>query len=258
MRTAWEDQGVKKQVVSPLSLVITSFAAVDNVRKTKTPQLAVDQGETDILLLDLGKNRLGGSALAQVYNATGSDAADVDDPAKLKGLFDAVQKLNRDGLLLAYHDRSDGGLFVAACEMAFASRRGVSLDLDGICFDAQACDIDGSEKRPDLMAGRDFENMVKVLFNEELGALIQIRRDDRAQVTPILRACGVPYHFVGTLNDWDEIRVTLNAKRLLRENSAGESSPDKSASGFSSTTVIFSRGHSSIRRWASGDGKESR
>jgi phosphoribosylformylglycinamidine (FGAM) synthase-like enzyme len=71
-----------------------------------------------------------------VYNATGSDAPDVDDPAKLKGLFDAVQKLNRDGLLLAYHDRSDGGLFVAACEMAFASRRGVSLDLDGICFDA--------------------------------------------------------------------------------------------------------------------------
>ncbi|MDP3439701.1 MAG: phosphoribosylformylglycinamidine synthase subunit PurQ, partial [Azonexus sp.] len=185
--------------------------------KTKTPQLAVDQGETDILLLDLGKNRLGGSALAQVYNATGNDAPDVDDPAKLKGLFDAVQKLNRDGLLLAYHDRSDGGLFVAACEMAFASRRGVSLDLDGICFDAQACDIDGSEKRPDLMAGRDFENMVKVLFNEELGALIQIRRDDRAQVTPILRACGVPYHFVGTLNDWDEIRVTRNAKRVLRE-----------------------------------------
>ena len=83
MRTAWEDQGVKKQVVSPLSLVITSFAAVDDVRKTKTPQLAVDQGETELLLLDLGKNRLGGSCLAQVYNATGSDAPDVDDPCLL-------------------------------------------------------------------------------------------------------------------------------------------------------------------------------
>ena len=217
MRTAWEDQGVKKQVVSPLSLVVTSFAAVDDVRKTKTPQLAVDQGETELLLLDLGKNRLGGSCLAQVYNATGSDAPDVDDPAKLKGLFDAVQKLNRDGLLLAYHDRSDGGLFVAACEMAFASRRGVSLDLDGICYDAGAGDVDGSEKRPDLLAGRDFEHIVRALFNEELGALIQIRRADRAAVTPILRACGVPYHFVGTLNEWDEIRVTRNAKRVLRE-----------------------------------------
>jgi phosphoribosylformylglycinamidine synthase len=217
MRTAWEDQGIKKQVVSPLSLVITSFAAVDDVRKTKTPQLAVDQGETELLLLDLGKNRLGGSCLAQVYNATGSDAPDVDDPAKLKGMFDAVQKLNRDGLLLAYHDRSDGGMFAAACEMAFASRRGVSLDLDGICYDAGAGDVDGSEKLTNLLAGRDFENIVRALFNEELGALIQIRRADREKVTPILRACGVPYHFVGHLNEWDEIRVTRNAKRVLRE-----------------------------------------
>ena len=217
MRTAWEEQGEKKQVVSPLSLVVTSFAAVDDVRRTKTPLLATDQGETELLLLDLGQNRLGGSALAQVYNATGSDAPDVDDPAKLKGLFDAVQKLNRDGLLLAYHDRSDGGLFVAACEMAFASRRGVSLDLDGLCFDGAALDVDGAEKRPNLLAGRDFEHIVRALFNEELGALIQIRRADREKVTPILRSFGVPYHFVGILNDWDEIRVTRNAKRVLRE-----------------------------------------
>jgi phosphoribosylformylglycinamidine (FGAM) synthase-like enzyme len=103
-----------------------------------------------------------------------------------------VQKLNHDGLLLAYHDRSDGGLFVAACEMAFASRRGVSLDLDGICYDAGAGDVDGSEKRPDLLAGRDFENIVRALFNEELGALIQIRRADREKVTAVLRALRVP------------------------------------------------------------------
>ncbi len=217
MRTAWQEGGAKKEVVSPLSLVVTSFAAVDDVRRTKTPQLAVDQGETELLLLDLGKNRLGGSALAQVYNATGHDAPDVDEPARLKGLFDAVQQLNRQGMLLAYHDRSDGGLFVAACEMAFASRRGVSLDLDGICYDAGAGDVDGSEKLTDLLAGRDFENIVRALFNEELGALIQVRRADREKVTPILRACGVPYHFVGTLNEWDEIRVTRNARRVLRE-----------------------------------------
>ncbi|GAB1368978.1 hypothetical protein MASR1M42_15290 [Azonexus hydrophilus] len=159
MRTAWDEGGEKKQVVSPLSLIVTAFAAVDDVRKTKTPLLATDQGEdgeSELLLLDLGQNRLGGSCLAQVYNATGDDAPDVDEPAKLKGLFDAVQKLNRDGLL--HHDRSDGGLFVAACEMAFASRCGVSLDLDGVCFDAAALDVDGAEKRPDLMAGRDFEH----------------------------------------------------------------------------------------------------
>ncbi|WP_415035570.1 phosphoribosylformylglycinamidine synthase [Azonexus sp.] len=217
MRTAWDENGAKKEVVSPLSLIVTSFAAVDDVRKTKTPLLATDQGETELLLLDLGKNRLGGSALAQVYKATANDAPDVDDPALLRGFFAAVQTLNREGHLLAYHDRSDGGLFVAACEMAFASRCGVSLDLDGLCFDAAALDVDGAEKRPELMAGRDFEHIVRALFNEELGALIQIRRADREKVTPILRAQGVPYHFVGHLNEWDEIRVTRNARRVLRE-----------------------------------------
>ncbi|MCL2345123.1 MAG: phosphoribosylformylglycinamidine synthase [Desulfobulbus sp.] len=217
MRTAWEDGSEQKQVVSPLSLIVTAFAAVDDARRTLTPLLARDQGETEILLLDLGKNRLGGSALAQVYSATGSDAPDVDDPARLKGLFDAVQKLNRDGLLLAYHDRSDGGLFVAAAEMAFASRCGVTLDLDGLCYDPLAGDIDGSEKRPDLLAGRDFETCVRALFNEELGALIQIRRSEREKVTSVLRALRVPYHFVGYLNEWDEIRVIRNARKLLRE-----------------------------------------
>ncbi len=217
MRTAWDENGEKKQVVSPLSLVITSFAAVTDVRKTLTPVLDRDCGESDLILIDLGKNRLGGSCLAQVYNATGSDAPDVDEPAKLKALFDTVQKLNADGLIRAYHDRSDGGLFTAAAEMAFASRCGVTLDLDGICFDAQALDVDGSEKRPDLMAGRDFENVVRALFNEEVGALIQVKRDDRSTVTAALRAAGLPYHFVGYPNMSDEIRVVRNAKKLLRE-----------------------------------------
>ncbi len=219
MRTAWEEQGEKKQVVSPLSLIVTSFAAVDDVRRTLTPQLQLDQGESELLLLDLaaGKGRLGGSCLAQVFNATGDDAPDVDDPAKLAALFKAVQQLNRDGLLLAYHDRSDGGLFAAAAEMAFASRCGVTLDLDGICYDSGAGDVDGSEKRPDLLQGRDFEHVVRALFNEEVGAVIQIRRADREKITPVLRALGVPYHFVGYPNQSDEIRVVRNAKKLLRE-----------------------------------------
>ncbi len=217
MRTAWEEGAEKKQVVSPLSLIITSFAAVNDVRKTLTPVLDRECGESDLILIDLGKSRLGGSCLAQVYNATGDDAPDVDEPAKLKALFDTVQKLNADGLIRAYHDRSDGGLFAAAAEMAFASRCGVTLDLDGICFDAAALDVDGAEKRPDLMAGRDFEKVVRVLFNEEVGALIQVKRDDRSTVTAALREAGLAYHFVGMLNEWDEIRVIRNAKKLLRE-----------------------------------------
>ena len=217
MRTAWEEGGEKKQVVSPLSLIITAFAAVNDVRRTLTPVLDRACGESDLILIDLGQNRLGGSCLAQVYNATGSDAPDVDEPAKLKALFDTVQKLNADGLIRAYHDRSDGGLFAAAAEMAFASRCGVTLDLDGICFDGAALDVDGAEKRPDLMAGRDFEKVVRVLFNEEVGALIQIRREDRSAVTAALRAAGLSYHFVGMLNEWDEIRVIRNARKLLRE-----------------------------------------
>ncbi len=217
MRTAWEHQGEKKQVVSPLSLIVTAFAPVDDVRRTLTPQLQTDQGETELILLDLGKNRLGGSALSQVFNATGSDAPDLDDPAKLKGLFEAIQRLNRDGLLLAYHDRSDGGLFAAACEMAFAGRCGVTLDLDGLCYDPLLHDVDGNEKKPDLLGGRSFELLVRALFNEELGALIQTRRADREKVTPVLRALGVPYHFVGYPNMSDEIRVVRNARKVLRE-----------------------------------------
>ena len=217
MRTAWEEDGEKKQVVSPLSLIVTAFAPVDDVRRTLTPQLRTDCGESELLLLDLGKNRLGGSALAQVYNATGSDAPDLDDPTRLKGLFDAVQRLKREGLVLAYHDRSDGGLFAAACEMAFAGHCGVTLDLDGLCYDPLLHDVDGNEKKPDLLGGRSFELLVRALFNEELGALIQTRRADRERITPVLRACGVTYHFVGHPNTADEIRVVRNARKVLRE-----------------------------------------
>jgi phosphoribosylformylglycinamidine synthase len=217
MRTAWEEHGRTKQVVSPLSLIVTAFAPVADVRRALTPQLRLDQGETELLLLDLGKNRLGGSALAQVFNATGEDAPDIDDPAQLKALFNVIQQLNRAGLLLAYHDRSDGGLFVAAAEMAFAAHVGVTLDMDGICYDEKVMDVDGAEKRPEQLAGRAHEILMRTLFNEEAGALIQIRRADRESVTAILRASGVPYFFVGYPNASDEIRIVRNAKKVLRE-----------------------------------------
>ncbi|MDR1890266.1 MAG: phosphoribosylformylglycinamidine synthase [Zoogloeaceae bacterium] len=221
MRTAWTEPGEpgeqRREVVSPVSLIVTAFAPVGDVRRTLTPQLRLDCGETELLLLDLGRGRLGGSALAQVFNATGEVAPDIDHPAQLKALFAAVQRLNRENLLLAYHDRSDGGLFVAATEMAFAARVGVTLDMDGLCFDALTLDVDGAEKRPDLLAGRDHERLVRALFNEEAGALIQIRRAEREKVTALLRTYEIPYFFVGYPNTSDEIRVIRNAKRVFQE-----------------------------------------
>ena len=221
MRTAWDDGGEKKQVVSPLSLIISSFAPVIDVRRTLTPQLQLDVGETDLLLIDLGagRNRLGGSALAQVFNATGSQAPDVDDPARLPAFFAALQVLANEDLLLAYHDRSDGGLFAAVAEMAFASHCGVSLDMDGLCYDELVSDVDGAERRPDLLAGRAYEHLMRALFNEELGAVVQIRRVDRGAVMTKLRAAGLGAcsHFIGAPNASDELRVIRNAKAVLSE-----------------------------------------
>ncbi|MEO8409309.1 MAG: phosphoribosylformylglycinamidine synthase, partial [Propionivibrio sp.] len=221
MRTVWDDGSEQKQVVSPLSLIVSSFAPVTDVRRTLTPQLQLDQGETDLLLIDLGggRNRLGGSALAQVFNATGSEAPDVDQPARLPAFFAAMQTLANDQRLLAYHDRSDGGLFVAVAEMAFAAHCGVSLDMDGLCYDELASDVDGAEKRPDLMAGRAFEHLMRALFSEELGAVVQIRRSERSAVMVALRAAGLGAcsHFIGAPNASDELRIIRNARAVFSE-----------------------------------------
>ena len=176
-------------MVSPLSLIVTAFARVQDARRTLTPQLRLDAGETDLLLIDLGqgKNRLGGSALAQVFNTTGDEAPDVDDPMLLVAFFNTLQKLAADGLLLAYHDRADGGLLATVTEMAFAAHSGVTLDMDGLCYDPLASDVDGNEKKPDLMRGRSFEMLMRALFNEELGAVVQIRRSEREKVTSALQ-----------------------------------------------------------------------
>ncbi|MBA3732152.1 MAG: phosphoribosylformylglycinamidine synthase, partial [Gammaproteobacteria bacterium] len=117
MKTQWGQDGQEREVMAPLSLIVSAFAPVSDVRRTLTPQLRTDCGETELLLIDLGqgRNRLGGSALAQVFGQVGDSAPDVDDPEKLKTFFDAIQTLNRENLLLAYHDRSDGGLFVTLC-----------------------------------------------------------------------------------------------------------------------------------------------
>ncbi|MBL8399423.1 MAG: phosphoribosylformylglycinamidine synthase [Candidatus Accumulibacter sp.] len=223
MRTAWQDAGGhRREVVSPLSLIVTSFARVGDARRTLTPQLVLDAGDSDLLLIDLGqgRNRLGGSALAQVYNATGDDAPDVDQPNRLTAFFGAIRQLAAADQLLAYHDRSDGGLFSTVCEMAFAAHCGVSIDTDGLCYDPLINDVDGNEKRPNLLGGRSFEMLIRALFNEELGAVIQIRRTDRQAVMNVLRAAGLGActQFIGAPNPWDRLRIIRNAKAVFDES----------------------------------------
>jgi phosphoribosylformylglycinamidine synthase len=219
MRTKWEESGqegnVHKQVTAPLSLIVTAFAPCADIRRTLTPQLRRDAevGETEFILIDLGRgrNRLGGSALAQVYGTSGQEPPDAD-AALLKAFFAAIRKLRP--LILAYHDRSDGGLFATICEMAFAGRVGVSLNLDTLCYDELMNDVDGIERFPDILDGRLQDRLLAALFNEELGAVIQVRRSDRVAVMEELRAAGLSAcaHAVGTTNGEDEIRVWRNAK----------------------------------------------
>ncbi|BAO30015.1 phosphoribosylformylglycinamidine synthase [Sulfuritalea hydrogenivorans sk43H] len=223
MRTKWEgngeEQGVAKQVTAPLSLIVSAFAPVGDVRRTLTPQLRPDAevGETELVLIDLGegRNRLGGSALAQVHGVSGDLPPDAD-AASLKAFFGAIQALNRDGKILAYHDRSDGGLFATVCEMSFASHVGISLNLDGLCYDPLMNDVDGSERFPQI-AGRQRDRVITALFNEELGAVLQIRREDRTAVMQTLRDAGLGActHAIGTTNTADEVRVWRNAKTVF-------------------------------------------
>ncbi|HEX7052340.1 MAG TPA: phosphoribosylformylglycinamidine synthase [Burkholderiales bacterium] len=213
MQTAWDGA----QVVAPVSLVVSAFAPVTDARDTLTPQLRTDAGDTELLLIDLGqgRNRLGGSILAQVHGALGDACPDLDDPQLLKRFFAAIQALRP--LILAYHDRSDGGLFAAAAEMAFAGHCGVTLNLDPIAFDAALDDVDAFKRGgEEQLAGRAREAALAALFNEELGALLQIRAADRARVMQTLREAGLGgcTHVIGLLNSRDEMRVVLNGRDL--------------------------------------------
>ncbi len=225
MKTAWTESGRQKEVTAPLSLIISAFSTVTDVRNTLTPQLRTDEGETELILVDLGqgRNRLGGSALAQVYKQVGNTAPDIDGEAgarRLKDFFTAMQQLNRENLLLAYHDRSDGGLFVTLCEMAFAGHAGITLNTDQLCFDAQSSDIDGSELRPEQLGGRFLERLLEVLFNEELGAVIQIRSEHRSTVMAVLAQAQLRDHsfVIGHPNSSGDLCVLRNNKPVFAES----------------------------------------
>ena len=178
MKTVWDEGAERRSVTAPLTLIVSAFAPVHDVRRTLTPELRLDQGETELLLVDLGcgRSRLGGSSLAQAFGSVHGEPADLDNPQALKDFFRVIQALNNDGLLLAYHDRSDGGLFVTLCEMAFASHCGLSISLDPL-------PEDGPDSGP-----------VHWLFCEEPGAVVQIRTRDRAEVLHAFRTTALEGH----------------------------------------------------------------
>jgi phosphoribosylformylglycinamidine synthase len=214
MRTAWDD----KEVVAPLSLVVSAFGPVDDARAALTPQLRTDAGDTELVLVDLGRgrNRLGGSILAQVFSQMGDDCPNLDDPVLLTGLFSFMRQ--HAGLVLAYHDRSDGGLFATLCEMAFAGHCGVTVSLDAIAFDPEVDDVDAFKRdAEEQLAGRAKDLALRALFSEELGAVLQIRGADRARVMRGLRAAGLGEHahLIGGLNARDEIRITRNNRTVF-------------------------------------------
>jgi len=198
MRTQWQESSKQMEVTAPVTVVITAFSPVEDVRLTVTPQLRTDCGETELLLVDLGlgKNRLGGSALAQVYNATGDIAPTVDDASLLKGFHDALQALHKDKTMLAYHDRSDGGLFVTLAEMAFAGNVGINVQLQSLASD-----------------------VVAALFNEELGAVIQIRQSQYAQVMAVFEQAGVgdAVHTIGALNSTNTLHIQRGSDWIMTE-----------------------------------------
>jgi phosphoribosylformylglycinamidine synthase len=203
MRTQWEDAADKstRKVTSPVSLIVSAFATLDDVRGTLTPQLDRQTTDTTLVLVDLGhgRNRMAGSILAQTLEQVGDVAPDLDDPQELVRLVQAINALRSEGKLLAYHDRSDGGLFATVCEMAFAGKVGVALNVDMLVTegdgisDSRAEYGDSKNWAAQVQARRD-ELTLKALFNEELGVVLQIRSEDRDSVMQVLRSHGLSRH----------------------------------------------------------------
>ncbi|MGV8000784.1 phosphoribosylformylglycinamidine synthase [Photorhabdus temperata subsp. temperata] len=198
MKTRWHDKGEEREMTSPLSLVITAFARVEDVRRTVTPELSIDE-DNALLLIDLGqgKNTLGGTALAQVYRQLGNKTADVRSAEQLAGFFNAIQQLIAEQKLLAYHDRSDGGLLVTLAEMAFAGHCGIEADIS--VFD---------------------EDILAALFTEELGAVVQIRASDKAFVENLLAEHGLAdcVHYLGKAKVGDDFVIFSGNTEVYRQN----------------------------------------
>ncbi|MBA1193257.1 phosphoribosylformylglycinamidine synthase [Pseudomonas entomophila] len=199
MKTRWSEEGAEKSVTAPMSLIVSGFAPVVDIRGTLTPRLRMDKGETDLILIDLGrgKDRMGASILAQTYGKLGAQAPDVDDAEDLKAFFAVIQGLNADGHLLAYHDRSDGGLVTTVLEMAFAGHCGLDLHLDPL-----------TDSRSEVPG---------ILFNEELGAVIQVRQDATPDVLTQFSVAGLGdcVAVIGKPINNGEVSISLNGEVLF-------------------------------------------
>lgn len=206
MRTVWQAGGEAKKVTSPVTLIASAFCTLADVRGTLTPQLDRQEQDTTLILIDLGKgqHRMGGSMLAQILNQSGGPIPDLDDPQDLINLVNAVNELRSKGSILAYHDRSDGGLLAAVAEMAFAGNVGVALNIDMLVTegdgisDSRAEYGDAKNWAQQISARRE-ELTLKALFNEELGVVLQVRTAERNDIMQILRRHGLARfsHFIG-------------------------------------------------------------
>ncbi len=195
MRSSWVENGKDKAVTAPLSLIITAFSKTPDARLQITPLLNTDEA-SELWLIDLGfgQNRMGGSCLAQVYNQVGNIAPNLDDGSVFKNFFSVINQLNKDGLINAYHDRSDGGVITTLLEMAFASHCGLDIQTT--------------------------EQNITDLFNEELGCVIQVSNNNKDAVTQVLATAGLSNctRHIANINDTDNIRIHTDDKVLFEQS----------------------------------------
>jgi phosphoribosylformylglycinamidine synthase len=228
MRTSWKDSaGQDHKQVSPLSLMITGFASVEDVRKTVTPDLK--STDSALLLLDLGagQNRLGGSTLAQVFNQVGNATPDLDDPARFVSFFNAIQQLLANDLIEAYHDRSDGGLLATLAEMSFAGRKGMNVVLDKLVGEHRTSNIqrptsNGDKANSMFNAQCSMFDVLSVLFSEELGAVIEIDKSKMANVMAVLAKHGLSKisHLIGGTTTDQTVNIELGNRKLFSDSVA--------------------------------------
>ena len=220
MKTVWEAGGEKKSVTAPLSLIVSAFAPVEDVRKTVTPELVAD-ADTDLILVDLGygQARLGGSALSQVHKTIHGRATNVVEPAQLATFFNTMQSLLRDDKVLAYHDRADGGLIVTLVEMMFAGRTGLDIDLSELMIERKNIQLIQQDFVPDSPELAQHGRLMRVLFNEELGAVLQVKKSDTADVIARFMQAGIGRELfvLGSVSARQNLSIKLDGQQVLDE-----------------------------------------